>query len=517
MLNSSSLGRKTREYFDLLGFYVAILVLPGYPPDVVWASRHFNRPYWVSDGQFSSLRFLSFFLFHILLTATSIGLFLKFITTLPISRNPARDATEARKLDALSRVFGAWYCPVAIFLGIAAILLNLISITIAFSIVGKRHRHRLTRRLLRAICVIAVLQVVLGVAAVALSYPETWLRAQQDWQAWQDIPRLGVYVGGFEIALWFVLVYGLVRLVGAVVLLGTSIVFRPPLQYTPSVQETKTQHLSASPTSPSGQHVDDAEILAKLFNEQRRQVRLPSSEAASPGTSTQVVLNNSTAQHKKSKTPSMAFKSDTIYWTNIPISGFPRNGTPAGVTSQSGRLLDKGHQAATAFHSELGRGIAVIRKWSREARLVAVGGLLCISTPLFLLSAGTQIACFIVTRANSQECGWKCYALVVYPFFALPPFITVAYLVYRRVSPRSPARLPREFWIRCLLVLLVVLLVASQAFGIALSAQSGRIAVLGGDPSDSGDAQTVGLLFLIASGGLFLMCAGLSILCIWRV
>ncbi|KAK0618829.1 hypothetical protein B0T14DRAFT_518085 [Immersiella caudata] len=520
-MGTGHLRRKTREYLHLLGFYVAILVLPGSPPDVVWASRHFNRPYWVSDGRFSSLRFLSFFLFHTILTATPIGLVLKFIETLPLGSTPTSDATKARTLDALTQVFGAWYCPVAVFLGTAVILLNLISIIIAFSVVGKRHRPRLTRHLLQAICAIAILQVVVGAAAVALSYPDSWLQSQQDWQAWQDIPRLGVYVGGFEIGSWFVLVYGLVRLIGTAVLLGTSTTFRPPLQYEPSTRNEKSQRLSesASTTDLSNHRAGEVGVLAKLFSEQRGPVTVQylDRETVSPETSARIAVNNANPQHHKNRTSLMTFRPDTVYWTNIPNGGFPRRGAPAGITSPSERLLDKGHQVATAFLSELGRGITVIRAWGRDVRLISIAGLLCISTLLFLLSVGTQIACFVVTQKNRQECGWKCYALIVHPFLTLPPFIALSYLVRRRVPLRSPAQLPREFWARGLLILPMVLLVASQAFGIALSAQSGRIAILGGDPSDSGDAQTLGLLFLIASGVLFLMCGGLSILFLWHV
>jgi len=111
----------------------------------------------------------------------------------------------------------------------------------------------------------------------------------------------------------------------------------------------------------------------------------------------------------------------------------------------------------------------------------------------------------------------QCYALIVYPFLDLPLFIALSCLVHRRVTPRSPARPPREVWIRVLLIFLAILLIASQGFGIALSTQSGRIAILGGDSSDPGEAQIFGLLFLIVSGIFFLMCGGLSMLFIWHI
>jgi len=405
MMTAIYLRQKTQKYIQLVGFYVAVLVLPGCPPDVVWAARHFDRPYWVSDGQSSSLRFLSFFLFHITLTTTPIGLFLKFIATLPLGRNTASDATETRKLDALTQVFGTWYCPAVVFLGTAAILLNLISIATAFSVVGKRNRPRLTRRLLRVIGAIALLQVILGAAAVALSYPETWLREQQDWQAWRDIPRLGVYVGGFEIASWFVLVYGIVRLLGANALIGPSTIFRPPLQYEPTwIQDAKSYHQPNGALNLPDQQGGEVGILARHFAEQLRQIRPPNAVTPPLGTSFPAPAKRHKA--KKDKVHSMTFHPDTKYWTGIPATGTWKSSSAVGAADQSGGTIDKLHQGATTFLSELGRGITFIRKLGGDARLVSTSGLLVVSVPLFLLSVGTQIACYVITRQTGRQCGW---------------------------------------------------------------------------------------------------------------
>ncbi|KAK0719330.1 hypothetical protein B0H67DRAFT_572935 [Lasiosphaeris hirsuta] len=448
------LGRAIRYGYGYLFFFFLSLLLPGCPPDEIWVARHLRQPRSRSAYGFENpaQSILGFYMFHLLPTAILTGLFIQAIRTLP--------------LGGPTQVFGTWYLPVIIFIATGAILLSLgcvaIQAALFVGLLKRRYGHpRLTRRLIvQTLGTAAVLQVLVGLAGIVLSYPEAWLRAEQDRQDWRRLSQRDANLKWLRAASWLVFVYGTIQLAGAVIPMASCLHFRPPVQYEPTVQDTNADDESVSCTETVGQREPDMAILAQHFSQQRRQARQPNvkktlSESA-PGAN-----QNKITEQQRTTTPMMGFDPGIVYWTGI--------------------WKNRGSRYRT--------------------RLEIIALFLVASAFLIPLSGGMQITTFIITRRSSQECGWQCYWLITYPFLSLPLFLVVSYLVYMRIPLRSEPRGPREPCLRGLVIVLAILFVLSQVSGVVLSALDGVIAM---SDSNSVPGRVCGGLFIYFSSILII-------------
>ncbi|KAK3353714.1 hypothetical protein B0T25DRAFT_220215 [Lasiosphaeria hispida] len=371
MLMAGGLRPTIQDSIQLVSFYFVSLLFPGCPPDFVWAARRLRRPRLLFAYGFDdpALGVLGFYMLHFLPTAILIGLFMQAIRTLPLG-GTVTDPAEKQKLDCLTRVFGAWYCPVTVFIATGAILLSVgcvaVQVALFVGMVKERHGHpRLTRLVVQALGTAVLLQVLIGLAGIVLSYPEAWLRAEQDRQDWRDLSQRDANLKWFRVASWLVFVYGTIQLAGTVIPMGSSVNFRPPIQYEPTVQNTTADNEPVSCTEILGQREVNMAILAQHFSQQRRQARQSNVKKASsepaPGAN-----QNKITEQQHTTTPMMKFDPGMVYWT--------------------GKWKNRGSSYGT--------------------RLEIIGVFLIASVFLILLSEGIQIATFILTRRSSQECRW---------------------------------------------------------------------------------------------------------------
>jgi len=366
-----------QDGWRLGSFYLAWLLLPGCPPDFIWTARRLRRPsllstVWGLDDP--GMGFLGFYAFQLAPTVTLTGLFIQAVRALPLG-GAVTDPAGKEKLDSLTRLFGAWYCPVVLCIALGSMLLSVgciaVHVVLFLGNTDEYGHPRLTRRLIvRDLGTAALLQVLVGLAGIVLSYPEAWLQAERDRQDWRDLSGRDANLKWFKVASWLVFAYGTMQIAGIVIPMATSANFRLPVQYEPIATATKADNEPVYRTDPeiSGQREVSMAILAQHFAQQRMQaqqlgVKDTSLEEARSPTANQ---HNTTKQQFTETPATVKFDPGTVYWTE--------------------RWKTRGSNYNT--------------------RLDIISFFLISSAILIFITGVTQTATFILTRMRSKECGW---------------------------------------------------------------------------------------------------------------